>query len=401
MTVIESGAGGAGLVARVKNILLKPKAEWEVIESEPATIQGIYTRYVCILAAIPVVAAAIGSLVFGHGIPGIAVWRPSPVYIIVSSVISYALALVGVAIIAMIIDALAPSFGGTKDRIQAFKVAAYSFTAAWVAGILNIIPQLGMIGALLGLYSFYLLYLGLPRLMKAPDDKAVGYTVVTVVVSIVVYLIIAAIVGAIMAATVGAAALGGMATGRSVAAASGGAVTVGGQNIDLGKMQAAAEQMKAAANGDPNAVKAVPADTLKALLPGDLGGGYARTEISASSGSAAGIGGSNAEGRYVNGDSSIRLSVTDMAAMGAMATLGGALNVQSSKETATGYEKVGKVNGRMTSEEYDRQSRHGKYMVMVGDRFAIEADGDQVDMNQLKAAVNAVNPGRLEALARG
>jgi hypothetical protein len=397
MTVIESGSGNSGLVARVKNILLRPKSEWEVIDAEPTTVQRLYTGYICILAAIPVVAAAIGSLVFGHGIPGLAVWRPSPVYIIVSSILSYVLALVGVAIIAMVIDALAPSFGGTKDRIQAFKVAAYSYTAAWVAGILGIVPALAMIGALLGLYSFYLLYLGLPRLMKAPQDKAIGYTVVTVVVSIVVYLIIAAIVGAIMAATLGAAALGGMATGRSIATADGGHVTLGG---NLGKMQAAAEQMAAAANGDPKAVKAVPSDTLKAMLPGDLGGGFARTELSGSSGSAAGIGGSNAEGRYVNGDSSIRLSVTDMAAMGAMATLGGALNVESSRDTATGYERVGKVNGRMTSEEYDRQARSGKYMVMVADRFAIEAEGDQVDMNQLKAAVGAVNPGRLEALAR-
>lgn len=391
MTVVESGAGGSGLVARVKNILLKPKSEWEVIDTEPATIQGLYTGYICILAAIPALAAAIGSFIFGQGIPGIAVWRPPLVVVVGSAIVSYVLALVGVAIIAMIIDALAPSFGGTKDRIQAFKVTAYSFTAAWVAGILGIIPQLGMIGALLGLYSFYLLYLGLPRLMKAPEDKAIGYTVVTVVISIVVYAIIATIVSAIMAAAIGAAAMTGMATARNTA---GGTVTVGGQSIDLGKMQAAV-------NRDPREVKAVPGETLKAMLPGALGGGFARTEVSANSGSAAGIGASNAEGRYVSGDSSIRLSVTDMAAMGAMATLGGALNVQSSKETASGYEKVGKVNGRMTSEEYDRQSRHGKYMVMVADRFAIEADGDQVDMNQLKAAVGTVNAGQLEAMARG
>jgi Yip1-like protein len=398
MTVIEQGPGGGGLVARVKNILLRPRLEWEVIDAEPASIRGLYVGYICILAAIPPVAAAIGNLLFGQGLPGIAVWRPSPTFVILSAILSYAMSLVAVAVLALVIDALATSFGGTKDRIQAFKVAAYSYTAAWVAGIFGLIPALAIIGLLLGLYSFYLLYLGLPRLMRVPEDKAVGYVVVTAVIAILVQMILAFIVTAIVGATIGAATLG---AARNAAAVDGGTVTVGGRTMDIGKVQAAAAQMTAAANGEPGAVKAVPGETLKAMLPGDLGGGFARTEISADSASAGGFGGSNAEGRYVNGDASIRLSVTDMAAAGALASLGGALNVESSRDTATGYERMGRVGGRMTTEKYDKQNRSGEYMVLVGDRFAVQAEGSGVDMNQLKAAVNAVNPGRLEAIAKG
>jgi hypothetical protein len=98
----------------------------------------------------------------------------------------YCFMLIGVFIIALVVDALAPSFGGTKNQIQALKVVAYSYTASWVGGILSLIPALGVIGILFGLYSLYTLYLGLPVLMKAPQDKAVGYTVVVIICSIII-----------------------------------------------------------------------------------------------------------------------------------------------------------------------------------------------------------------------
>src|SRR3546814_19914555 len=88
---------------------------------------------------------------------------------------------VGVWVLAWIINALAPTFEATRNPVQAMKVAAYSATAAWVAGVFQIVPSLGWIGAILGLYSLYLLYLGLPILMKAPAAKAMAYTLATTV----------------------------------------------------------------------------------------------------------------------------------------------------------------------------------------------------------------------------
>lgn len=179
----------SGLVERVKRILLEPKLEWERIDAEPMTIGGIYRNWVVILAAIPAVAGLIGALVFGYSILGIT-YRPGIVEAVGSAIVRYVLTLVGIFIFALVIEALAPQFGGTKDRVQAMKVAAYSATAAWVAGILNIIPALAVLGALLGLYSLYLLYLGLPRLMKVPQDKAMAYTIVTIAAAIALAIVI-------------------------------------------------------------------------------------------------------------------------------------------------------------------------------------------------------------------
>lgn len=200
MSVVEPGAVSSDLVGRVKRLLLSPSAEWERIDSEPSTIKGIYVGYVCILAAIPPIAGLIGGLVFGAGFPGQP--RPPMAALLVSTVVSYGLSLLSVFLISLIIDALASSFGGVKNRVQAFKVAAYSNTAGWVAGIFSVIPLLGIIGALLGLYGLYLLYTGLPRVMKAPQDKALGYTAVTVICAIVLFVVVGMITGAIAGALV-------------------------------------------------------------------------------------------------------------------------------------------------------------------------------------------------------
>lgn len=190
----------AGLVDRVKNILLTPKTEWPRIDAEASSIGGIYTSYIMILAAIGPVASVIGQQLFGIGF-GI---KPSLGFSLGSAVLSYILALVAVYVSALIINALAPTFGGTQDQLKAFKVAAYSSTAAWVAGIFGLIPLLGWLVLIGVVYGLYLLYLGLPRLMRVSEDKAVGYTVVVIVVQIVLYFVIGMIVTALAMSFFGA-----------------------------------------------------------------------------------------------------------------------------------------------------------------------------------------------------
>ena len=198
-------AGNKSLIARVQGILLKPKDEWAVIENEPATVGSIFTSYVVILAAIGPIASLIGQQAIGvYG------WKPPIAYSVTMAVVGYLMALVGIYLLAIIIDALAPSFGGTKDSVRAMKAAAYSWTAAWLAAIFGIIPQLGIVGLLGLLYSLYLLYLGLPRLMRVTQDKAVGYVVVTVIASIVIYFVAAVLVGILVVMFVGVPTMPGV-----------------------------------------------------------------------------------------------------------------------------------------------------------------------------------------------
>jgi hypothetical protein len=182
------------LVDRVKNILLTPKTEWEVIDTESTTVADLYKGYIIPLAAIGPVAQAIGSSVFGYTVPFIGSYKTPVGSAITGAIVTYCLTLVGVYVLALIIDALAPTFNGTRSQIQGLKVAAYSSTASWVAGIFALIPGVRFL-TILGLYSLYLLYLGLPVVMKSPKEKALGYTAVVIIAAIVLFMLIGLVAG--------------------------------------------------------------------------------------------------------------------------------------------------------------------------------------------------------------
>ena len=190
------------LVDRVKNILLTPRTEWEVIDAEPTTVADLYKGYILPLAAIGPVAQAIGFSVFGMRLPFLGTYRTPVASAVTQAVVTYVLTLVGVYVLSIIIDKLAPTFSGTPNQIQALKVAAYSYTASWVAGIFLLVPALSML-SILGVYGLYLLYLGLPVLMKSPADKALNYTVVVIIAAIVLFMLIGLVAGMFVAGPAG------------------------------------------------------------------------------------------------------------------------------------------------------------------------------------------------------
>ena len=85
------------------------------------------------------------------------------------------------------------------ERRKAFKAVVYASTASWVAGIGQVLPWVSVLVLLAGgVYSIYLLYLGLPQTMKCPPEKAAGYTAVTFVIAIVLSWLISFAVGGVI-----------------------------------------------------------------------------------------------------------------------------------------------------------------------------------------------------------
>jgi len=184
------------LVERAKNILLTPAKEWAVIKGEQLTIVDMFTKYVMILAAIPAIAGFIGYSLIGVSY-GFGTFRVPIGTALVWAILQYILSLAGVFLIAFIIDTLAPTFGCTKNLVAAVKIVVFSYTAAWVAGILNIIPSLGILVGIASIYSLYLMYMGLQIVKDVPKDKMVGYFVVTIIAAVVVFVVIGMVVGAV------------------------------------------------------------------------------------------------------------------------------------------------------------------------------------------------------------
>jgi Yip1 domain len=171
------------LVQRVNAILLTPKTEWPVIDRETGDQTYLFANYVAILAAIPAAAAFIGYSLAGMGVGAAFIF----------GVVFYVFCCVAWYVEALVIDALAPRFGGQKNFPAALKVAAYSSTAGWLAGIFQLIPPLSIL-SILGLYSAYLLWLGLTALMRAPQEQTIGYTAAVIAIMIVIAILFFSII---------------------------------------------------------------------------------------------------------------------------------------------------------------------------------------------------------------
>jgi Yip1 domain len=395
------------LIARVKGILLTPKTEWPVIAGESTTVGDLYKGYIVWLAAIPPICAFLVTVRFFAGLA------------FSQLIVTYALSLAMVYIVALIVEALAPNFGGTKDRVQAMKTIAYAYTASWIAGIAALVPFLGLLIALAaGIYGIYLLYLGLPHTMKCPQDKAAGYTAVIVIIVIVVSFLIFAVVGAMTGA-------GMFMRGGSLFSSSHDSSettfdkdsTVGkleqyakqveeaGKKMEAaqksGDQEAQAEAMKTmmgAALGGGGKVEALAPDRLKPFLPESLGG-RDRSTFSTQRNSAMGMQMTEARATYMGDDGrQWDLQVTDTGTAKGLLSLAGWAGIEGENETATGYDKTYHEDGRLVHEQWDRGSSRGEYTVVLGDRFTVKLEGQADSIDDLKAALADLDLAALEAL---
>jgi hypothetical protein len=190
------------LINRVKNMIVSPDKEWDVINGEQPNTAGVITGYVLPLAGAAAVAAFIGYGLIGFN-AGFGIHMKGMDWGIYQALIILVMALASVFIGAFVIDALAPSFGSEKNMGRSVQLVAYTYTPVWVGGLLSIFPSIALIGSLAGLYGLYLLYLGMPKLKKTPADKHVGYFVVSLVVLIVIYYVIGLIMSKVVMSAMG------------------------------------------------------------------------------------------------------------------------------------------------------------------------------------------------------
>lgn len=412
------------LVDRAQNIVLRPKATWPVIDAESADGASLYKNYLMILALVPALAGFIGLSLVGVGAFGFNVRVPI-LSGLVSMVLRYLLSLGMTFVLALIVEALAPTFGGVKSRISALKLVVYASTAAMLGGIFSLLPVLGVLGLIAGLYSLYLLFVGLPVLMKCPPEKALAYTAVVTVCAIVA----AIIVGAISAALIPT----GLLAGR-MAAPSRVAITTpdGTIAIDTARMEEAARRMEEASrriaaappaspidkaasspegvvNAASNAVAAmtggdvkpiaapIPPAQLKALLPGTAAN-LPRVSIESQSGTAMGMGGSSAKAVYQQGDRSLELSINDASVGGGLALAGALSSITLDRDTADDVEKVFREGSRTVHEDYRKDGSHTEYMLILANGVMVKADADGVGIDDVKKAVQALDITAIEAM---
>jgi hypothetical protein len=176
----EFKEGPMTVVDRVRNIMLTPKPEWQVIHGEKTGVQDVYFQYLVVVAALP----AAGQL--------LSMWRYENFHAALRMAIaSYVAALAGAFLSALVLEFLAESFSSLRSRADAFKLVAYGSTPSLIAGALFFLPNIGALAAVAGaIYTVYLFYLGLPILLSTPEEKLVPYMVFSFIAVAVAYYLL-------------------------------------------------------------------------------------------------------------------------------------------------------------------------------------------------------------------
>ena len=379
----------AALLQRVLDILMRPRETWLQINAEDGNPGRIYLGYLVFLAAIPAVAGFIGYSLIGVGAFGISV-RVPVVQGLVSMVVGYVLSLAMVYVLALIANMLAPRFQAQQDMGSAFKLVAYASTAGMLGGVFSILPSLAMLGLLAALYSVYLIYSGIPVLMKAPQEKAVGYTAALVVCGILAGIVVGLATSLV---TPGARGLGAGMAGMGDT----GSVTmkVPGTDIkiDTGRLEEASRKMEEAqAKGDTQAAAKAATEMMGAALGGKGGEPFApkllrdtlpervgdlpRTAIEARSESAMGMQFTHVSAQYTHEDKELEIQIQDLGAVPALRmAMAGWATTTAESENADEVERIYRQGDTTIKESYRKDGSSADVALMLPNGVMVQAYG--------------------------
>ncbi|HVY84171.1 MAG TPA: Yip1 family protein [Caulobacterales bacterium] len=179
------------ILSRAWGLLRAPKAEWEQIRDEETTIPNILLGYVAPLAAIPPICDLIGSTLFNRLLQGDFAGA------LMRAIITFGVSVALIYFLGLLINALAENFDGERNDLQAQKVAAYAMTPTFFSGLFSLWPPVWWFSIFALAYAVYLFYTGVPILMKASRERAVGYAATVAIAGLIAFVILFSVVGCV------------------------------------------------------------------------------------------------------------------------------------------------------------------------------------------------------------
>ena len=167
------------ILSRAYGLFRDPKEEWRQIKAEETTIPSIMIGYVAPLAAIPPVCDLIGSTLFNRML------EVAPAEAVVRGFVTWVVSIALVFLLGLLINTLADNFDADRDDLSAQKIAAYSLTPAFLSGVFSLWPPLWWLSLFALAAMVFLMYRGMPILMKAPEDRALGYAATVTIAGMV------------------------------------------------------------------------------------------------------------------------------------------------------------------------------------------------------------------------
>ena len=183
-------------------ILTNPDKEWEAIRADKHSFAQVFLSHVPILALIPCVSGYIGVTQVGFQI-GDNVSKLTPASALSLAVVTYISMLVGVYLFGEFINWMAKTYMVEGDEptrhYEGTALAVFVTTPIFLVGFIGLYPNLWLNAAVTGLaacYSIYLVYEGIPILMKLTKDQAFMYA--TSVMTVGLVLLVTVRVGSVI-----------------------------------------------------------------------------------------------------------------------------------------------------------------------------------------------------------
>jgi hypothetical protein len=185
------------IIERAKLVMTNPTGCWDSIAAEQTTVKELFVKYAAPLAAIPAICGFIGLAIIGVQVPVLGTWHSPFIPQLLASLVQYGASLAMMYVAALVIQQISPKMGGSNDLVSALKLMIYSSTPVWLAGVLSIVPLLGILSILFSFYGLFLFYSGCAKVLALPEDAKLKFTVVAtlciLVVSFVLGLLLAGV----------------------------------------------------------------------------------------------------------------------------------------------------------------------------------------------------------------
>ena len=189
-------------------LLINPDKAWAAIRKDSESPARLYLGHVLILALIPEVAGFVGTSQIGWQVGNGPIMKLSVSSALSLSVMFYAAMLAGIFILGKFIDFFAATYEVGDTTPRGITLAAYTATPMFLIGVIAVYPNIwvNMLAGLVAItYAVYLLYEGLPILMKIPEDRGFMFATSVLTVGLVMFVSLLAMTVVIWSLGVGPA----------------------------------------------------------------------------------------------------------------------------------------------------------------------------------------------------
>jgi hypothetical protein len=195
------------MIQHTFGLLVRPSAQWRTVADLPESSFKTLVLYPCFLAILPAVAwyygtTQVGWTVGDHG---------ETIKLTVASarqicILFYLTMVACVSIIGYFIHWMSDTYGAESTPTKGVVIAGLTATPLFIAGLVGFYPLLWLdmlVGVTAVCWAVYLMYLGIPIVMKIPEER--GFLFSSAVLAIAMVILICLMVGSVILWDFGAA----------------------------------------------------------------------------------------------------------------------------------------------------------------------------------------------------